>query len=197
MKMNRTSVYMYNKVNKFPRIKKTPHPDVPGVLKVENAGEYFARGYYGDKEYEKLQDEKKINKMIEEKMNDEFVKQFSTRTELYDENKAKEALQENNFLKESLEHGFYDANEIAAVYKAKKEINNQEDAFAYTKIVKDTGVDINTFEYDKKKKEAFIQSLEDKYKEANKGKVDEGEMNKAVNTIYGRLKQISDVYYTK
>ncbi len=176
----------------------SPNPDVPGVLRVENAGEYFARGYYGDKEYEERQDKKKIEKMIEEKMNDEFVKQFSTRTELYDENKAKDALKEDNFLEESLEHGFYDANEIAAAYKAKKEINNQEDAFAYTKIVKDTGVDINTFEYDKKKKEAFIQSLEDKYKEANEGKkINEEEMNTAVNTIYGRLKQISDVYYTK
>lgn len=174
-----------------------PNLDVPGVLKVENAGEYFARGYYGDEEYERRQDKKKMEKMIEEKMNDEFVKQFSTRTKLYDENKAKEALKEDNLLEESLKHGFYDANEIAAVYKAKKEINNQEDAFAYTQIVKDTGVDINTFEYDRKKKEAFIQSLEDKYKKANKGKVDEEEMNKAVNTIYGRLKQISDVYHTK
>ncbi len=130
-------------------------------------------------------------------MNDEFVKQFSTRTKLYDENKAKEALKEDNLLEESLKHGFYDANEIAAVYKAKKEINNQEDAFAYTQIVKDTGVDINTFEYDRKKKEAFIQSLEDKYKKANNNNVNEEEMNKAVNTIYGRLKQISDVYHTQ
>ena len=174
----------------------SPNPDVPGVLKVENAGEYFARGYYGDKEYEKLQDEKKINKMIEEKMNDEFVKQFSTRTELYDENKAKDALKEDNFLEESLKHGFYDANEIAALYKAKNIIHNQEDAFGYTQIVKETGVDINTFEYDSKKKEAYIKSLEDKYK-YNNPKASEKEINNAVNTIYDRLKQISDVYYTQ
>ncbi len=173
----------------------SPNPDLPGAMKVENAGEYFARGYYGDEEYERIQDEKKMKKMIEEKMNDEFVKQFSLRTKIYDENKAKEALQQDDFLENSLKHGFYDANEMAALYEAMQKYHDMDKAQASVKVVRDTGVDINTFEYDNKKKEAFIKSLEEKYR-ANNDNVNEKQMRTFVNSMYNDLKDISDVYYT-
>ena len=166
-----------------------------GALNVPNAGEYFARGYYGDQEYEEKEREKIIKRMKKERMNDEFIRDFSLRTDMTEKD-AKEYLEKDDFLEEGLKYGFSDANEFAAAKKAKEIVSDQTEAFRYTKIVKNQGTDINTYEYDRKKKDAFIQSIGDKYrsKNPNSSKNNE-EVNNAVDKYYNRLLQISDVYY--
>lgn len=166
-----------------------------GALNVPDAGEYFARGYYGDQEYEQKQRDKIIKAMKQERMNDEFIRDFSLRTKM-SERDAKEYLEQDNFLEEGLKYGFSEANEFAAAKKAKDILNDQIDAFRYTKVVKNQGTDINSYEYDRKKKDAFMDSIRDKYRARN-ANVDKKQLDQATNIYYNRMLQISDAYYKK
>ena len=164
------------------------------ALNVPNAEEYFKRGYMGDEEYEKREAEKQIKRLKKEKMNDEFIRDFSLLTDMK-EDEAKEYLEKDNFLEEGLRYGFSDANEFAAAKVAKEQAPSQEQAFAKTKLVKSMGSDINKFENDKEGKDNFMNSLKDRYR-AN-GLTDEKELDTQTKILYKDLSKISKTLYKR
>lgn len=172
-----------------------------GALDVPNAGEYFARGYYGDQEYEERERDKIVKRMKKERMNDEFIRDFSLRTDMT-EKEAKNYLEQDNFLEEGLKYGFSDANEFATAKMAKDDLGDQKKAFAHTKMVKDYGSDINRLENDRKAKDSYLRALADRFsvnmERDEKGNVKDKEaLDNSVNALYRSQLRYSKEYYKK
>ena len=165
-----------------------------GVLDVPNAEEYFKRGYMGDQEYEKREAEKQLERLKKEKMNDEFIRDFSLLTDM-NEKQAKEYLEKDDFLEQGIKYGFTDANDFAAAKVAKDTSPSQEQAFAKTKLLRSIGSDINKFENDKEGKENFMNSLKDRYR--SNGLTDEKELDRQTKILYKDLSKISKTLYKR
>lgn len=172
-----------------------------GALDVPNAGEYFARGYYGDQEYEEKQREKIIKRMKRERMNDEFIRDFSLRTDMT-EKEAKEYLEKDDFLEEGIKYGFSDANEFATAKMVKEDTGDQKKAFAHTKMIKDYGSDLNKLENDREAKDSYLRALSDRFSynmaHDEDGKViNKKALEDSVNALYEKQLKYSKEFYKK